>query len=96
MNCCETDLTGGKTRNIVLTRFEAIMEEEVFHFCCPRFTVKKNSKDKCDCYCFRARVLARGFIQVKIRAESSTASWRVVRFIPLYSDRFQARYQQQK
>lgn len=28
MNCCETDLTGGKTRNIVLTRFEAIMEEE--------------------------------------------------------------------
>lgn len=41
MNCCETDLTGGKTRNIVLTRFEAIMEEEVFHFCCPRFTVKK-------------------------------------------------------
>ena len=41
MNCCETDLTGSKTRNIVLTRFEAIMEEEVFHFCCPRFTVKK-------------------------------------------------------
>ena len=60
MNCCETDSTGGKTRSIA------------FHLVLKRLWKKKFaifvvfvSKGKCDCYCFRARVLARGVIQVK-------------------------------